>query len=79
MIIKICKRLQSIVTILPIGASAPDFNLPGVDGNYYSLESFNEAKILVIVFTCNHCIIIRRAGLFGYGRLVRRDANSSQR
>jgi hypothetical protein len=24
------------VTILPIGASAPDFNLPGVDGNYYS-------------------------------------------
>jgi thiol-disulfide isomerase/thioredoxin len=43
------------VTILPIGASAPDFNLPGVDGNYYSLESFNEAKILVIVFTCNHC------------------------
>jgi len=43
------------VTILPIGASAPDFNLPGVDGNYYSLESFKEAKILVIVFTCNHC------------------------
>jgi peroxiredoxin len=40
---------------LPIGASAPDFNLPGVDGKIYNLASFKKARVLVIVFTCNHC------------------------
>jgi thiol-disulfide isomerase/thioredoxin len=40
---------------LPLGASAPDFNLPGVDGRNYTLHDFAQAKILVIVFTCNHC------------------------
>lgn len=40
---------------LPIGSPAPDFRLPGVDGKTYSLDSFRDAEILVIVFTCNHC------------------------
>jgi peroxiredoxin len=40
---------------LPIGAQAPDFNLPGVDGKNYSLSSFKDANVLAIVFTCNHC------------------------
>jgi peroxiredoxin len=40
---------------LPIGAKAPDFSLPGVDGKTYSLNDFAGAKILVIIFTCNHC------------------------
>ncbi len=40
---------------LAIGASAPDFSLKGIDGNTYSLASFKKARILVIVFTCNHC------------------------
>ena len=40
---------------LPIGARAPDFRLPGVDGKEYTLGSFASAKVLVIVFTCNHC------------------------
>ncbi len=40
---------------LDIGAEAPDFNLPGVDGKYYKLTSFNNANILVVIFTCNHC------------------------
>lgn len=40
---------------LPIGAVAPDFKLPGIDGKTYSLASFRDAKILVIIFTCNHC------------------------
>jgi len=40
---------------LAIGSPAPDFKLPGVDGKTYSLASFSNAKILVIVFTCNHC------------------------
>jgi peroxiredoxin len=40
---------------LAIGSPAPDFKLPGTDGKFYSLASFKDAKILVIVFTCNHC------------------------
>ncbi len=40
---------------LAIGAEAPSFNLPGVDAKTYSLTSFKDFNILVIVFTCNHC------------------------
>ena len=40
---------------LDIGASAPDFSLPGTDGKMYSLASFKSADVLVIIFTCNHC------------------------
>ena len=40
---------------LELGAAAPNFNLKGVDGKMYSLSSFANAKVLVIVFTCNHC------------------------
>src|SRR4051812_25519942 len=43
------------LTTLPIGASAPDFQLPGVDDKTYSLKDFADAKVLVVVFTCNHC------------------------
>ncbi len=40
---------------LQVGAVAPDFNLPGVDGRNYSLKDFGGARVLVVVFTCNHC------------------------
>jgi thiol-disulfide isomerase/thioredoxin len=40
---------------LPIGAPAPAFKLPGVDGRDYSLKDFSSAKVLVVIFTCNHC------------------------
>ena len=40
---------------LAIGAKAPDFNLPCIDGKNYTLESFKDAKVLVIAFICNHC------------------------
>lgn len=43
------------VTILPIGATPPDFRLPDVDGQFYTLEDFADARALVIVFTANHC------------------------
>ena len=47
--------LSSDHTPLAIGSKAPDFKLKGVDGKMYSLASFNSSKILVIVFTCDHC------------------------
>src|SRR5436190_21264881 len=40
---------------LPIGEPAPDFSLPGVDGKTYTLKDFAAAKILIVMFTSNHC------------------------
>ena len=40
---------------LAIGAAAPDFALPGVDGRTHPLKEYASARVLVIVFTCNHC------------------------
>jgi peroxiredoxin len=40
---------------LEIGQQAPDFRLPATDGKTYSLADFDDANVLVIFFTCNHC------------------------
>jgi len=40
---------------LSLGTQAPDFTLPGVDGKTYTLKDFAGAKILLLIFTCNHC------------------------
>lgn len=40
---------------LPIGAAAPDFDLPGVDGKNHKLADYADKDILVVLFTCNHC------------------------
>jgi peroxiredoxin len=40
---------------LSIGAKAPDFTLPGTDGRAWSLKDFDRDKLLVVVFSCNHC------------------------
>lgn len=47
--------LAQDIRTLPLGAAAPDFNLPGVDGRNWALKDFADAKALVVVFTCNHC------------------------
>jgi peroxiredoxin len=43
------------IKTLEIGAAAPAFSLPGIDGKTYTLDSFSNSKILVIIFTANHC------------------------
>ncbi len=43
------------IKTLEIGAKAPDFALPGMDGRTHKLSEYDQAKILVVVFTCNHC------------------------
>ncbi len=40
---------------VPLGSSLPDFTLKNTDGKMYTLKNFAHAKVLVIVFTCNHC------------------------
>ncbi len=34
---------------------APQFDLPGVDGQNHSLDSYGDAEALVLVQSCNHC------------------------
>jgi peroxiredoxin len=40
---------------LQSGEKAPDFKLPATDGKTYELSDFDNADVLVIFFTCNHC------------------------
>lgn len=41
--------------VLSVGSHAPDFTLPGIDGKTHSLKDYDSAKVLAIIFTCNHC------------------------
>jgi thiol-disulfide isomerase/thioredoxin len=41
--------------VLALGSPAPDFALPGVDGETHRLADFAAAKVLAVVFQCNHC------------------------
>jgi peroxiredoxin len=46
--------------MLAIGQRAPDFrNLPGVDGERYSLSSFADKPVLVLLFSCNSCPTVK--------------------
>jgi peroxiredoxin len=40
---------------LAIGAKAPDFRLTGTDGRIWSLKDFDRNRLVVVVFSCNHC------------------------
>jgi peroxiredoxin len=40
---------------LALGSAAPAFSLPGIDGKTHKLNDYAAAKVLVLVFTCNHC------------------------
>ncbi len=53
--------------VLAIGSSAPDFELPGVDGATHSLSDYRSSQVLAVVFTCNHC----PAALLYEGRIGR--------
>ena len=46
-------------TMPPLGTSAYDFLLDGIDGKTHSLESYSEKEILVIIFMCNHCPYVK--------------------
>jgi peroxiredoxin len=43
--------------ILALGSPAPDFVLPGVDGNVHRLSDYAASPVLAVVFACNHCPI----------------------
>lgn len=41
------------------GNKAPDFELLGIDGKIYSLQSFKDKEGLLIIFMCNHCPYVK--------------------
>ncbi len=49
-----------------LGMDAPDFELPATDGDTYSLDSFEESDVLVVMFICNHCPYVKAVR----GRLI---------
>jgi peroxiredoxin len=40
---------------LELGQQAPDLSLPATDGRTFKLSDLDDARVLVIFFTCNHC------------------------
>lgn len=46
---------EKSINTLEIGETAPDFRLPGVDGQFHELSDYQDKEVLVINFTCNHC------------------------
>jgi peroxiredoxin len=40
---------------LQIGAEAPPFDLPGVDGHNHALSDYSSAPALAVMWSCNHC------------------------
>ncbi|MCI4354288.1 MAG: redoxin domain-containing protein, partial [Thermoplasmata archaeon] len=40
---------------LHVGAPAPPFELPGVDGKTHRLSEYSRQRLLLVVFWCNHC------------------------
>ena len=46
---------ESETDALERGDPAPGFELPGTDGETYTLDSFADQEALLLVFTCNHC------------------------
>jgi peroxiredoxin len=42
--------------VVSIGDAAPDWaNIEGTDGKQHSLSDYKDAKMIVEIFTCNHC------------------------
>ena len=52
--------------MVPLGTEARDFRLKGVDEKEYTLDSFRDKDILIIIIMCNHCPYVKAT----IGRLV---------
>ena len=48
---------EDVHPILALGSPAPNFELPGVDGQTHKLSDYAASPVLVVVFTGNHCPI----------------------
>ncbi len=51
--------VKTASTMLELGAKAPDFSLPNVDGSTVSLDDFSQAPALLVMFLSNHCPFVK--------------------
>jgi peroxiredoxin len=65
--------MAALPPLCDFGWKAPAFNLSGVDGKSYALESLRGPNGTLIAFICNHCPYVKT----GISRLVR-DATELQ-
>jgi peroxiredoxin len=56
-LVPITLRGQMQHPILPLGSAAPNFSLTGVDGKVHKLSDYAKSRVLVVIFTCDHCPI----------------------
>ena len=62
--------VKTASTMLPLGTRAPDFELPGADGELYSLDRCMGEKGLMVMFICNHCPFVKHlaSALAAFGK-----------
>lgn len=51
--------VNTLSTMLPLGTPAPPFSLPDTAGRVVSLEDYEDASALLVVFLCNHCPFVK--------------------
>ncbi|MEA1951554.1 MAG: thioredoxin family protein [Planctomycetota bacterium] len=51
--------VKTASTMLELGAKAPGFSLPNVDGGTVSLDDFSQAPALLVMFLSNHCPFVK--------------------
>ena len=57
LVLALMTRADDAHPVLSLGSSAPNFDLPGIDGKTHKLADYDTSPVLVVVFTCNHCPI----------------------
>lgn len=50
---------ETLTPLCDFGQQAPDFSLPGVDGETWSLERCKGPNGLLVMFICNHCPFVK--------------------
>ena len=57
-----------------LGEKIIDFNLFGVDDSYFSVDSIDNEKKIVVFFTCNHCPYVK-----AIANRLKKDADELQK
>ena len=50
---------RTLSTMLELGTAAPAFRLPDTKGRLVSLDDFDAARALLVIFMCNHCPYVK--------------------
>ncbi|MEM1225689.1 MAG: thioredoxin family protein [Planctomycetota bacterium] len=51
--------VRTASTMMPLGTTAPDFDLPETEGGRVRRDDFSNHKALLVIFLCNHCPYVK--------------------